>query len=879
MAEVSYYSIQTYAHPGGANADFVIPFPYILRSDVVVFIGGVAAPSTDYVWMDDGTIRIIPEVSMGLQTVFRRFTKKDKRWADYHDGATLGEDDLNIVTRQLLYINQELYDYLIAAGSTSPPPGGVGNPGGGGETGPDGLVDQVIAELLASQLFKNLIEAIDLIDINAETIMSAVVNTHTRWGEDRRYDGLIKQLSAGLGAIDARYTEVHEEVVSETAARVTAIEALQSRFNGSEADIINLQETIATNELATAEKISVMQSKIDGNTALIGTINGTYATKTYVETYVQTQMGAAFAPAAFNGYLNASSVIQGIRTKADAERATVEGITSYLVGSGFTRNADGSINWGAPGNGSLAQSLSAVQQTVNLHASQLSTEAQFRQSLASRFSPGNAGNPAALTSAIEQAWKTYADSQSTTASRVTVLESNRQPVFFRASAPNWTAAEFTGGPFATNGFPENSTWYREIQPGFYVPYVWKLVTTAPSGTYSYGNFGPYGSPVKAGMWIEIKNRATVDAVGALATTVESTYVREDEVGAKIENQLQSVLGPNYASINERLDSWINSNGLMYSGWQVRINQTGGSGVPTVAGVGLGMQNDPNNPNAQSVSSFIVMADRFAVVKPPSGTDYINGTVDPSKAIVPFIIDATTGTVGINGKLIVKGTLSAYDGAVGRLVVTQLDGNGNQVDPNGTRLVLPSNQNNWNASPGASPFTGGSNPQRFLIWAGTGTMNHNNAKFYVDTDGNARFDGEVSAKNIVEKFQQITTINWSGAVLCDTTRTVTTFTLPGPLRSSETHTPLVSATLNIQSVSGDNGAMQIAIQRLDSASQQWIEVYTGQLNQGNGFGINHALNAVLPPTNKAETYQFVVRNAQYGHRLKVQGIVGFCMGIR
>lgn len=712
----TYYSIVTYATTEPETGPhYTVPFPFIRRQDVRFFINSVLVPATEYEWVGDGQIRYNGFMPSGSVVVIRRFTRRDTKWAEYNDGSTLTDHDLNIVTNQLLYITQELYDYLLAGNE-----GGTAPPGGIGSGGNDAIED-IVRSIIGDQLLANLTELIRLIDINAETTMATVIGNHRDWAIDREVD-------FRLTTTGTRIDTVSRELVTEREVRAEETSILAARLGEAEGSILETREAVSTTESAVTNFLVEVAALFGVNDAGIVTLQQAIANAEQAFASVQQQIEARVPSADLDDYLNESQVIQGVRTRLTGTEGEIEQINSSLVDV----------------NGNIA----AVQTTVAAQSSQLGTEAQMRLALASRFG-GQAETPSSVAASLDQFVRTYADETSTTAQSVRTLQANTQPIFFRATPPNWTNSEFNGSAWSTNGFPAGSLWYREIANGFYVPYRWIVVSSPPFNYTAYTHYGPYGT--KPGLWMPVGDHQALDARGSLIQFTEETYVREDEVGARVQTQLQTVYGPDYATINERLETWVNpGTGVMYSGWDIRINQTGANGVPVIAGIGLGMQTDLANPNRQNVSSFIVMADTFRVIRPPT-VDPITGTVDLGSVVTPFEIDTTTNTVGINGRLLVTGSLNAYDGVMGRLTIGALNAGGNLANPNGMRLVLPSSRNNWNASNGASPFQGGSDPQRFLLWAGSGTMNHANHVFYVDTDGNASFSGQVYAQNIAGDF--------------------------------------------------------------------------------------------------------------------------------
>ena len=809
-------------------------------------MNGERLTEDQYDWLDDTRIGITLQLVDEDTVVFRRFTRSDQRWADYHNGATLTEDDLNIVTLQLLYLIQELYDFGLAGLSGEPPPGG--GPGTGGGTDPT-IIDQIITDLLATQLFQDLISLIELADINAEALISTMLNTHERWEADRAFDdalGLVRadvdaRVAELLALVEANTTTIIDNTTvinTDVLQLVATVELIAANLDDATALIAETQTVIATLDSATATRFNLLQAsvddniaqiasldqaivdeegariisynslraefqtadatfltqlvtldqlRIDGDSALasrvtvnesilntpttgvlarVGTIETTYATRDYAEAYVLQQLDTRFAPESFAGYLNASSVIIGIRTVSDAERASVESVSSFLVGSGYSRNSDGSINWNAnaPSEGSLVQTLAGIQTTQDATATQLAAEATLRTALAARFAPGQQdNNPAAISAAISNELQVLVNADAGIASSVNTLIVNRQPVFFRDEPPDWSEPEFIGSPYDQDGFPEGTTWFKPVTTGLR-PYIWKRVFTVPAWVPPGALFyGPYQSAstnfLRAGMWLPNNDEATLTA-GARIDALDEVFVTEEEAGAISTTTLETVFGLNVNAIQARLGAFVQDDGSMYSTWNVRINQySAENGFPTIAGFGLGMQDDPTNPEGGQRSDFIVMADYFSIIAPPEVGTPVTGFMDPGSATVPFLVDASVPNASIiylNGDVVARKTLAAYDGMMGRLSIGQLNvATGFLDDPNGQRLVLPSSTDGFWDSNTPSPFTGGAH--KFLVWAGAGDQNAQNATFYVDTDGNAAFKGEVQADNIVGTFNNVLTL--------------------------------------------------------------------------------------------------------------------------
>lgn len=99
----------------GVKQDYVVTFPYLRRSDVVVTVDAVEAAFT---WQDATTI-IITTVPPNLSAIsIARDTDISVPFVDFEAGSTLTEEDHDNNTLQLLYALQEVPS-LDAAGSAA----------------------------------------------------------------------------------------------------------------------------------------------------------------------------------------------------------------------------------------------------------------------------------------------------------------------------------------------------------------------------------------------------------------------------------------------------------------------------------------------------------------------------------------------------------------------------------------------------------------------------------------------------------------------------------------------------------------------------------------------------------------------------------------
>lgn len=733
---VTYYSITSYEYDGVADPVFYVGFPFIRKEDVFVYLNGAElfTQNGGFEWESDDSIRILTGMAVDDQLVFRRFTRKDVNWTTFANGANLTEGDLNIVSLQHLYLIQELSDWGLVGSDPNPPPGQIGDP-----EDPN-FISQVANDVLNTEAFQQLVELIPLVDINAETVISNSLKNHEDWSTERYTDDIQREQGGQITVLEDT-TDTH-------ATRITNVESDLNGDGGIVARVTNVELTKVDAAEATALAIQ--------------------------------EIAAKFANWTPGGGDALSSFIEGVEATAGANGADIEGITSYIVGTGDI-NQDGSLLNPAPG--SLADTISGYQETLTAHADDLSTNAEFRQAMFSAFYP--AGNPddqvdfTPMLTAMSETWETYVDSESALAERVFKIETNSKPVLFSPAPPNHQQAPYVDTQdWGTAGFPTGTVWFKQNVDRSMVRYVWDRASS--------GGIGPYGAV--QGSWFR-SNPAGLDGqdLAGAVQTIESAYMDENAVEAFVETQVQVVGGTNVGAVNERVQAFLRKpdpnadppveGGLLYTGWDVRVNQTLGDGQPVIAGMALGMQSDPDNPEEGARSDIIMMADHFSVVAPPAAGSFVDGVLDNSLVKVPFTINAQTGDVMVNGDLFVEGTFSAYMGYMGHLVFTELtldaQNMGVPVNPAGNRMECGPGL----AQEGGpmSPFTGG--PQAFWLWAGNQSRNHNSASFYVDTDGNAHFDGEISAENVTGSINDAQPFTATGGTISNITSPTVVGTSP------------------------------------------------------------------------------------------------------
>jgi hypothetical protein len=140
MAIPTPYSYRQYTGDGTAK-DFSVPFPYLQRDHVHVYLDGKELKDgTDYNWTSGTQLKlnVAPQAAVTgaapkpaeVLTV-RRITPEDDQIVQWRDGSYIIADDLNESDKQWLYLIQEHHDDLVLLLNGVPNP-----PGGGGSSLP-----------------------------------------------------------------------------------------------------------------------------------------------------------------------------------------------------------------------------------------------------------------------------------------------------------------------------------------------------------------------------------------------------------------------------------------------------------------------------------------------------------------------------------------------------------------------------------------------------------------------------------------------------------------------------------------------------------------------------------------------------------------------
>lgn len=98
----------------GVTTIFTVPFPYITKSHVKVYLDGVLQ-SSGYTWTGASTIQFSVAPANGVRVLRKRMTSPTIRLADYQNGTPIREAELDADSLQAFYLCQEANDTADAA--------------------------------------------------------------------------------------------------------------------------------------------------------------------------------------------------------------------------------------------------------------------------------------------------------------------------------------------------------------------------------------------------------------------------------------------------------------------------------------------------------------------------------------------------------------------------------------------------------------------------------------------------------------------------------------------------------------------------------------------------------------------------------------------
>jgi len=613
--------------------DFDVPFPYINRRHVEVLVNGTLVPVLE--WVNDTRLRIDTPVAGGEYVVVQRTTPIDQQLVKFQDGAILTQEDLNLAVQQLLYKQQEidaLYGRLISRFYGKP------------ETDPQAVVEEIANLVLEQEVLNNFRQRIADIDLSAEQLAQQALQI-TEQGEKlveqatstegirNELLGLANDLTALQGVVDGLAnledgTGLATVIQQEQDARIagdTALAALVSLIGAksgtSNAFLLDLNSVRVGPTESLAQRLSTIKAGIDGAVAAIQTEAKARADADSAEVTARETLGATVAQQGAAIETERKARIDGDAAEASARNtlaATLRGETDSKISAAIT----------------------AEQQA---RADAISAEATARTNLAATL---RNETDTKITAAIQTEQRARADAISAEATARTTLASTLRGEI-AASVQSEATTRASADSVFTNLFTllgaKNTSGTAFVLNDNTV----QLSNGVALGTRLSGIDTKLNANAAA---IVDEQTARANADGALSQSIQVVNSQVGNLQASVATLSQSIDG-----VKARYGVSLDVNGYVTGFVQ---NNDGRSG------------------------SFVVLANRFAIVDPNGG-----------KPTVPF--EVSNGNVFVNGQRITPGSISAD-----RLSVTSLsaltadigflvsyNGHGGRVerDGNGTRI--------------------------------------------------------------------------------------------------------------------------------------------------------------------------------------------------
>lgn len=238
-------SYTTYQADGNTK-QFAVPFGYLRRSHVFVFVDGTM---TGFKWASPTNIEIDPEPVSGASVKVQRMTDKINRITDFADGQTLLAGDLDAATLQNFYLVQEMIDGIVDGvleGDvviTNPPLPG------------DPVSAQQIQEML-NEAARNspVIEQL----LNDTSVNSAAIVQETQ----DRIAALSAETSARVAAIADEALARNNALQAEADARIAQIAGIQSQLDADVANLTQLSNDLTTEVNARIADVAALNDAV-----------------------------------------------------------------------------------------------------------------------------------------------------------------------------------------------------------------------------------------------------------------------------------------------------------------------------------------------------------------------------------------------------------------------------------------------------------------------------------------------------------------------------------------------------------------------------------------------------------------------------------------
>ena len=693
-----------YAAAAGQR-DFDVPFPYINRSHVKVRVNGT--PTLPLSWLSATRLRLPDGVAAGAAVEIERNTPTSEQLVKFQDGNILTAEDLNIAVQQLLYKQQEvesLYDRSLRNAQVR-----LGD-NLGIVTNPEDVAQELAELVLEDQVLDNFRARIADIDLNADAILAQAFNVEanaqaitaqaldlSRIDQDfvtlrGDHDGLVEVVEGLIGGepgsgVLALIQEERDARIAGDQAIVTTLDLIGAKSGDNLSFILDTSKVKVSPSESLAQRLSVLTAADGANLAAIQSEQTARIDADAALTTSVTTLGSRMTT-------NEAAIVteQSARASGDAAEATARQALAARVDITETDLA-------------AAEAAIVTEQTARANGD--AAEATARQALAARVTNAESDINAAEAAIIaEQAARAGGDAAEATArlalaARVTTAEADINTV---------EAAVLTEQTARANG--DNALSSNLTALTARVTTAEGNITTARADILSEQTARANGDSANATAINGLLTRMTA-AEGDI-TIAEAAIVTEQNARVSGDNALASNISVLSTSLNGNIAS-------------VSTLQSSVNGLQARYGVSLDVNGYvtgfvQNNDGA--TGSFVILADRFAIVTPGNSPQ------------VPF--EVSGGVVRIKEANIGNLNVSKLtSGALGANITQNGDwlvGTGRIVWDNGSHMKVAG--------------VGFGSANQFIEWFGPkmaiSLCSEANAITYLKTNGDAYFGGALSA---------------------------------------------------------------------------------------------------------------------------------------
>lgn len=258
-----FYAFERYTGDG-STTDFTVTFEYLEKNHITPRVNGVDMSTTSYSWPSDYTIRFNTPPAAGAYVDVKRTTPRDTREVVYQDGSTLNARQMNRLSKQLLYLSQELWDDLRGALHGQ-------NPGDLTGVVPDNDTENdIVAEIASKMSETQLYDDFETQKEDFEKTAATVLNNQTIIEEAQANVTQVEGLASDNAEIqieNALRTNTGIEENRDKAVRIEKVEA-ETDLDGD--GVPDASTTITENSTAIAGVQGKYAVKVDVNGRVTG---------------------------------------------------------------------------------------------------------------------------------------------------------------------------------------------------------------------------------------------------------------------------------------------------------------------------------------------------------------------------------------------------------------------------------------------------------------------------------------------------------------------------------------------------------------------------------------------------------------------------------